>query len=153
MTGIVSTSPLPEALVSAAVEIVDADALLLDPRVVAEIEDARPIDVTQLEDVVVGNAFEVPAEDLSGIDLVESLRIAPLVVGAPFAVVHRCAVSRHRHDHIVWAQIEVPGELDGGDDVGQSGDAEVVELADESRIDLPPASEVAAADVDCRTED
>ena len=57
----------------AAVEIVDRHALLLDPGVVAEIEDALAVDVGELEHVIVGDAFQVAAEDLAGVDLVEAV--------------------------------------------------------------------------------
>ena len=68
----------PEALILATLEILDAHALLLDPGIVAEIEDA----------LAVGNASArscgrrrrrraMPAENLAGIDLVEAVRIAP----------------------------------------------------------------------------
>ena len=51
------------------------DALLLDPGVIAEIEDTFAIDVTQLHHMVVHNALHVTGENLACIHFVESVRI------------------------------------------------------------------------------
>ena len=66
--GMLSTRPLPEALLRAAVEVLERYALLLDPGVVAEIENALAIEMGELEHMIVDDAFEMPAEDLAGID-------------------------------------------------------------------------------------
>ena len=88
--------PAPEALVLAAVEVFELDALLLDPRVVAEIEDALAVDVRELEHVIVGDALQVPAEDLAGVHLVEAVGIAAAAVGRALAAVQspRCRSRR-----------------------------------------------------------
>src|SRR2546430_15349920 len=102
----------PETLVAAPLEIVDADALLLDPGVIAEVEDALAIDVSELEHMVVDDALEVTREDFAGARLVETIRIMPGEIGLPLAGVEGCAVGRHRHHDVVGAEIEVLDELD-----------------------------------------
>ena len=82
-----STSDRQKSLVLAAVEILDRDALLLDPGVVAEIEDPLAIDVAELHHVIVGDAFQMAAENLTGIDLIESAGITPREIGLTLAVV------------------------------------------------------------------
>ena len=111
---------LPKVLALAAIEIVDRDALLLDPGVVAEIENALAVDVAQLQHMIVGDAFHVPAENLARIDLVESVGIAPREIALAFAAVHRGAVGRDRHHDVIRTIVEMLGELDGGDDVRQT---------------------------------
>ena len=76
-TGTVEDECAPEALIFASIEILDAHALLLDPGIVAEVEDALALGKAQLEHVVVGNAVEVLPENLTGVDFVEAVRIAP----------------------------------------------------------------------------
>ena len=95
--------------------------------------------------MIVGDAFQMVAENLAGIDLVESAGIAPCEIGLTFAVVESRAIGRDRHDDVVRAIIKMLGELDRGDDVRQPGNADIVELADQFRIDLPPPAEVTAA--------
>src|SRR5215208_1065169 len=46
------------------------DALLLDPGVVTEIEDALAVDVAKLHHVIVSDTFQMVTENLPGIDLV-----------------------------------------------------------------------------------
>src|SRR4029077_10548611 len=77
----------PEILVLAAVEILDRDALLLDPGVVAEIKYPLAIDVAKLHHVIVGDAFQMVAENLTRIDLIESAGVTPGEIGLTFAVV------------------------------------------------------------------
>src|SRR5215470_8540890 len=76
--------PMPEVLALAAVEIVDRDALLFNPGVIAEIEDALTLAVGQLEHMIVGNAAEIATEQLAGVDLVETLRIMSSAIGLAF---------------------------------------------------------------------
>ena len=66
--------PVPERLRPAALEILDADALLLDPGVVAEIEDLAPQLVGELDDIVGRSRRQAGAEHFAGIDLVETGR-------------------------------------------------------------------------------
>src|SRR5260370_17021640 len=68
----------PEPLIPALFEIVDRHALLLHPGEVPEIEDTLAVDMSQLEDVIVHDAFQMAAEDLAGIDLIE-----PVAITAP----------------------------------------------------------------------
>src|SRR5947207_2044606 len=91
----------PELLVSALFEIVDRHALLLHPGEVPEIEDTLAIDMSQLEDVIVHDAFQMAAEDLAGIDLIESVPIPARQKSLSFAGVEQRAIGRHCHDHIV----------------------------------------------------
>src|SRR3954469_11723692 len=135
----------PEILVFAAIEVLHRDALLLDPGVVTEIEDAFAVDVAKLHHVIVGDAFQMVTESLPGIDLVESAGITPCEIGLTFALVESRAVGGDRHDDVVWAIFKMLGELDGGDDVRQPGNTDIVELAYQFRIDLPPPAEVSAA--------
>src|SRR4029078_7682400 len=135
----------PEILVLAAIEVLHRDALLLDPGVVTEIEDAFAVDVTKLHHVIVGDAFKVMAENLAGIDLIESGGIAPREIGLTFAIVKGRTIGRDRHDDVIRAIVEMLGELDGRDDCSPPGNADIVELTDEIRVDLPPPAEVTAA--------
>src|SRR3954469_15840618 len=137
----------PERLVAAAVEFLDGDTLLLDPRVVAEVEDALALRMRQLEDVVVGDALEMAPEDLAGGGLVEALRIAAGKVGLALARIHLGAVGRDRHDDVLRPEVKVLRELDRGDDVGKPRDADIVELADHLGIDLAPSGEIAPAGI------
>src|SRR4029079_18675785 len=121
------------------------DALLLDPSVVTEIEDALAVDVAELHHVIVADAFKVMAENLAGIDLIESRGIAPGEIGLTFAIVKGRAVRSDCHDDVVRAIVEMLCELDGRDDVSQSGNADIIELTHEIRVDLPPSAEIAAA--------
>ncbi len=138
--------PAPEALVPSSIEILDVHALLLDPGVVPEIEDARAAGMTELEHVVVDDALEVAAEELPCIDLVEPTRIASLDICTPLARVHRGAVRRDGHDDVIGAVLEMLRELDGPDDVGEPRDTDVVELAHELGVELAPPGEIRAAD-------
>src|SRR5262245_55552018 len=65
----------PESLIPAAIEIVDCYPLLLHPRVIAEIEDALAIEMGELEDVIVHEAFQMAAVDLAGIHFIEPVGI------------------------------------------------------------------------------
>ena len=90
----------------------------------------------ELEHVVVGGAFEAAAEHLAGVHLVEAARIAARRIRTPLAGVQIGAIGRHRHHHIVGPVVEVLGDLDGGDDVREPREADVVEPADEVAVDL-----------------
>src|SRR6266853_1187387 len=122
----------PEALVPATIEILDADSLLLHPRVVPEIEDPRAVHMAKLEQVIVHDALHMAGEYLAGIHLIEPLRISPARVRLTLAAVHPGAIG---------------GELDGRHDVGEPGDADIVELAHERGVERAAAGEIATADV------
>jgi hypothetical protein len=57
--GMLSTIERQKVLVLAAIEVLHRDALLLDPSVVTEIEDALAVDVAELHHVIVADAFKV----------------------------------------------------------------------------------------------
>src|SRR5439155_25891812 len=65
----------PKALRTAPFERVERHALLLDPGVVAEVEDARALGVGQFEHIVVGRAEQMLAEHLAGADRIEAFGV------------------------------------------------------------------------------
>src|SRR5262249_57677566 len=110
------------------------------------------IEMRELEDVIVHDAFQVAAEDLAGVDLVESVAIAAGQKGAALTGVKQRAVGRHRHDHVVGVKIKIFGDLYGGDDIGKSRDANVVEGSHHIRVDLSPPRQIAAPDIAAKQE-
>src|SRR5262249_60037850 len=128
-------------------EILDRYSLLLHPGEIAEVEDAFAIEMAELEDMVVHNAFQMTAEYLSRVHFVESVRIVLGKEVLPLADVERGAVGGHRHDHLVAAEIKMPGDLDGGDDVGQSRDADIVKGPDRISVDLSPSCQISPPDI------
>src|ERR1043166_3114807 len=128
--------PAPEVLVLAAVEIADRDTLLFNPGVIAEIEDALTLGISEFEHMVVGNAAEIATEELASVDLVEALPIMSITIGLTFAMVQRGAVGCHCHDDVVCAVVEVPRQLDRRDDISEAGKANIVEHLHESAIEL-----------------
>src|SRR5262245_65445643 len=80
----------------------------------------------ELEDVIVHDAFQVTAEDLARVDLVESVPIPARQKAPSLTGVKQRAVGRHRHDHVVGVKIKMFGDLYGGADIGKSRDAKVV---------------------------
>src|SRR5690348_1231866 len=62
----------PETLIAAPVEVRERHSLLLDPRVIAKVEDALAVDARELDHVIVGDRLHVRAEDLAGIGLAEA---------------------------------------------------------------------------------
>src|SRR5262249_20900688 len=103
----------PEPLVPAPIEIRDRYSLLLHPGEIAEVEDAFAIEMAELKDMVVHNALQMTAEYLPRVDFIEAVRIAPGKEILPLADVERGAVGGDRHDHVVAAEIKMPGDLDG----------------------------------------
>src|SRR5690348_12156786 len=63
----------PEVLAFPAIKIFDGNALLLDPRIVAKIENALSLNISQIEHVVVAYAAEIAAEQLAGVRLVKAI--------------------------------------------------------------------------------
>src|SRR5262249_41155366 len=106
----------------------------------------------ELEDVIVHDAFQVAAEDLAGVDLVESVRIAARQKALPLAGVEQRAVGRHCHDHVVGVKIEMFGDLYGGDDICEPRDARVVPRSLPTRVDLSPPRQIAASDIASKQE-
>src|SRR5262249_30868304 len=84
--------PRPEFQRPPAVEIRERHTLLLDPGVIAEIEDAIAIGLSELDQVIVGDALEVAREDLARADRVEAARIVRGLEFLALAPVHRGAV-------------------------------------------------------------
>src|SRR6202022_2176434 len=95
------SQPAPVTLVTAGVEVGLADALLLDPGVVAEVEDAVAVDVVQLPDMGLGHAAEVLAEDTRRAHVVELGPADARHVGRPLAGVELGTVGRNRQHHVV----------------------------------------------------
>src|SRR5260370_10817630 len=83
----------PKALLPPPVELVERHALLLDPGVIAEIEDALAIDPGELDHVIVGDGLQMGSEDFARIDLAESAGIARGCVFLPLAAVHRGSIG------------------------------------------------------------
>src|SRR5690348_6049798 len=82
----------PESGVLAAVEVLDGYALLLDPGVVTEIENALAVDVSQLAHVIVHDAAQVLPENLPGVDFIEAICVTARDIAHTFARVERSAV-------------------------------------------------------------
>src|SRR6266436_3288591 len=101
----------PEPLIPALFEIVDRHALLLHPGEVPEIEDTLAVDMSQLEDVIVHDAFQMAAEDLAGIDLIEPVAITARQKSLSLAGVEQRAVGRDCHDHIVSVDFAAPDQV------------------------------------------
>src|SRR5690348_2107617 len=127
----------PEALIASAVEVVERHTLLLDPGVVAEIEDPLAVDARELEHVIVGDGLKVRAEDFAGIDLAEAARIACGRVFLPLAAVHSRTVGRHGDDCVVATKTEALCRLDRRQNVRDAREAEAVEALHERGIDVP----------------
>src|SRR5262249_20926268 len=136
----------PEILTFAAVEILDRDALLLHPGVIAEVEDAFAIDVAKLKDVVVGSALHVPPKDFCRTQFIEAGGIAPGQKSLRLAAVKRCAVGGDGHDDVVGPIIEMLRDFHRGYDIGEPGYADILELMHKFGIELSPARQIIPAD-------
>ena len=115
----VPAQAVPERRRPARLEHVDRRALLLDPRVVAEVEDAVPVALGAVEHVVGADGAEVAAEDLGRLHLTEPVGPARLQGLGPFAAVERAAVGGHGDDRVVGAEAEQLRRLDGRQHVGR----------------------------------
>src|SRR6516162_8405875 len=82
----------PKPLSAAPFERLERHALLLDPGVIAEVEDARALAMRQFEHVVVDGAEQMLAKDFAGADPVEPAGIALCQELASFAAVECRAV-------------------------------------------------------------
>src|SRR5262249_39733137 len=120
---------LPEVPVSPSIEILDRHTLLFHPGVVAEVEDPLTIDMSQFQHTVIGESFQMAGEDFAGADVVEARGMASGQKTLGFACVQRRAVGRNRHDDVVRTKIEMLRELDGANDVGETGNPDPFELA------------------------
>src|SRR3984893_8331216 len=126
--------------------LADVDALLLDPGVVPEVEDARAVGMAELEHMVVDNAFQVTAEQLASVDLVEPARIAAPRLCMPLARIQRGAVGGDVHDDVVGAIIQMLRELDGPDNAGEPRDTDIVERPPGRGAKLAPPGEIPPSD-------
>jgi hypothetical protein len=90
----------PERGVLSPVEVGDRHPLLLDPRVVAEIENTPSIHVRELDQVIVGDRLQMPPENFAGVRLVELFRVMPFGVGLALAVVQRGPVGGDGNDRV-----------------------------------------------------
>src|SRR4029077_14823612 len=70
-------------------EIIERHALLLDPGVVAKVEDALAVDPGKLEHVIVRDGLQVGSEDFARIDLAKAAGIMRGGIFLPLAGVHR----------------------------------------------------------------
>ena len=143
---------LPERLVAPRLEVLDRDALLLDPRVVAEVEDPRALLVRQLAEVVRRCAEEVLAEDLARSDLVEAVREELRGRDVALAVVHRRAVGGDGDDDVVGTEPVVLRGLDRAEDVADAREAERRQLREHVGGHVPAPREVLAAEVGAEEE-
>ena len=90
----------PECGVHTAVECSGRHPLLLDPRVVAEVEYPPPVDMRQFDQVIVGDALQMMPENFAGVDFVETAGILAREILLALAVVERRAVRRDGDDDI-----------------------------------------------------
>src|SRR5271157_5322326 len=97
---------------AASLERINRNTLLLDPGIIAEVEDPRTLVVGQFEHIVVGDAEQVLAKHLAGIHFVKAIRVVRSKEFSALAGVKRRAVGRERDDEIVLAEIETLGEFD-----------------------------------------
>ena len=108
---------------------------------------ALALGMGKLEQMVVGDATEIAAEEFARVDLVEAVRIVPRPIGFALAAIHRRAVGRDRHDDVVGAIVEMPRQLDRRDNIGEAGNADIVEHPHQLRIDLLALGKVFTADI------
>ena len=114
----------PEVRVATRLEVLERDALLLDPGVVAEVEDPLAVEPSELGEVVGRRAEQVLAEDLRRCDLVEPLGEVPAERDLALALVHRRAVGRDRDDHVVRPEAVVLRDLDRAEHVADGREPE-----------------------------
>ena len=102
----------------------ERDALLLDPGVVAQVENPVPVLARRLEQAG-GVGRQHPAgEHLGGVRLVETAREVAGRDPLPLALVHLGAVGGDGHDYVIGTEPEMFGRLHGGEDVADAGEAE-----------------------------
>ena len=97
----------PECGVLATVEIGDRYSLLLDPSVVAEIENTPPVHMRELDQMIIGDRLQVPSENFAGVRLVETAGIMPCEVGRALAVVQRGPVRGDGDDRVGRTEFEI----------------------------------------------
>src|SRR5262249_50542156 len=126
----------PEARVAPSVEIREGHALLLDPGVVAKIEDPLAVDARELEHVGVADRLQMSAEAPPRIDLADPAGITRRRVFLALAAIHGGAVGRHRNDRVLVTEIEPLCRLDRRQHVGDAREAETVETLDQRGIEM-----------------
>ena len=88
------------------------------------------------------------ADKFGAQDVRHLARVVPaLEIARQLAAIERSAIGRHRHDHVVRSQPVVLGELDGADDIGKARQPEILERAQQRRLDSQPFRHVGTADV------
>ena len=144
---------VPERLRPAALEILDADALLLDPGVVAEVENLAPQLIGQLHHIVGRDRGQAGAENLARIHLVERAAemLFPIIV--TLAVVERCAVGRDRDDDVIRPVVKLFCQLDRCDDVGETGNADIGEGRNQPAVELAAILQIVSGRHPSRTAD
>src|SRR5690606_38157179 len=119
----------PELLPTAAIEICNRNALLLDPGVITEIEHALPLARRGIQNVLGVCAKEILSDDLRSQLRRHFPRVMPaLQILAHFAAIHRCRIGGDGQDDIAIAEIEVPCELYRRDNVRDAGKTEHLKL-------------------------
>src|SRR5579859_8196300 len=134
--------PVPEALIASPVEIRERYALLLDPGVIAEIEDALALDLRQLEHVIVGDGREMRAEDLARVELAEAAGIARRRILVALAPVHGGTIGCDRDDRVLAAEFEALRRLDRRQHVRDAREAETIEARHQRGIDMPARRDI-----------
>ncbi len=125
----------PESLPPTDLEVGELHALLLHPRVVAEVEDAVASRLVEHLDVAGVRSVKVGGHRRCGIGLREAGGVPVGSHGFPFAPVQVGAVGGYGDDGVVGSEVELPGHLDGGHHVADAGQPEVSERAQDSVVD------------------
>src|SRR5438552_4954624 len=126
------TNRLPERWRAPGVEVSERDALLLDPRVVTEVEDTPAIEVFAIDHVVGIDRPEMLVEDAGGGGFVERTAEVAERGARPFAVVQRRAIGGHGHDDIVTTETAQLRDLDRGHRVAYGRQTKMHELIDQT---------------------
>ena len=104
---------VPERLAAARLELVERHALLLDPGVVAQVEDALAVLAPALEHVGRVDGVEVGRPDLAGGGGVEGAAMVSGHDAPDLGAVHLGAVGGHREEHVARPQLLLASDLDG----------------------------------------
>ncbi len=109
--------------------------MLLDPREVAEVEDATPARLTEFFRVRGIDPVEESREGSRGRAIVEATRVVPTLDLGHLGPIHLESVGGNGDNDVVEAEAMVLGHFDGGEDVGDRREAEMLEVVDELRVD------------------
>ncbi len=110
----------------AGLEQIEWRALLFDPGVVAEVEDAAPVGLGAVDHVVGADRPEVLTEHLGGVGGGELVAVAAGEQLGALARVERGAVGGDGDDRVVGAEVEELGGLDRGEHVADRREPEVL---------------------------